>query len=202
MKNKTLSSRALQAQKTRDKIFQTAVDMISQHGFDNVTIDDICRKSGVAKGSFYHYFKSKDDIIILTYENIDNIYERKLKKLPAETGSIEKIIFTVMYQAIFAKRSGVESVRQIYRSQVEYGTTYFISEERPLFKLLCNIISVGQQKNEIRTDLTADELTRFFLALSRGIIYDWCVHNGSYDIEKVMDSHFHLIINNFSATVR
>lgn len=196
-----ISSRAIQAQKTRDKIFQTAVDMISQHGFDNVTIDAICRESGVAKGSFYHYFKSKDDIIILTYENIDKAYENKMMKLPAEMGSIEKIIFSVMFQANYAKRSGVEPVRQIYRSQVEYGTTYFISEERPLFKSLCNIISVGQQKSEIRTDLTAPDLTRFILSISRGIIYDWCLHNGSYDIEDYMKSHFPLVINSLFAVV-
>lgn len=192
----------MQAQKTKSKIFNTAVDMISQHGFSNVTVDDICKGANVAKGSFYHYFKSKDDIVIQTYRKIDDIYEKMIIKLPPESTSIEKIIASVMFQAKYAKRSGVEHVRQIYRSQVEAGTAYFISEERPFFKVLCGIIVDGQNKHQLKTDLTAPALTRFVLTMSRGIIYDWCVHDDSYDIEDVMKKYFRLLIRSISNTTK
>lgn len=38
--------------------------MILQHGFNATSVDDICARAGVTKGSYFHYFKSKEDIAI------------------------------------------------------------------------------------------------------------------------------------------
>lgn len=59
---------------TRDKIIQIANEMIWQNNFNGVSVDDICKKAGVNKGSFYHYFKSKielaDTIMLEHFEEI------------------------------------------------------------------------------------------------------------------------------------
>ncbi len=34
-----------------------------ERGFDRVSVEDITRDSGVAKGTFYHYFKCKEDVV-------------------------------------------------------------------------------------------------------------------------------------------
>jgi TetR/AcrR family fatty acid metabolism transcriptional regulator len=70
MKKENLTSRDLQAMETRRKIFNTAAQLITEKGFDNVTVEEICKQSGVAKGLFYHYFNSKADIVIETYMDV------------------------------------------------------------------------------------------------------------------------------------
>ena len=45
------------AERTKAKLLDSAQRLISAHGFDNVSVEDITKDSGVAKGTFYHYFE-------------------------------------------------------------------------------------------------------------------------------------------------
>ncbi|MCB1782642.1 MAG: TetR/AcrR family transcriptional regulator [Alphaproteobacteria bacterium] len=47
------------ASDTRQKLVETAIDLIWQSSFGAVSVDDICKNAGVKKGSFYHFFPSK-----------------------------------------------------------------------------------------------------------------------------------------------
>ena len=192
-----LTRRKVQANETREKIYNTAFRLITERGFENVTVDEICFESSVAKGSFYHYFKSKDDIIIETYKIIDQIYSNEIEQLPAEMNSFDKILATVGFQAKYADMKGVDFVRQIYKSQLESGTDYFISEERPYFKILKTIIEEGIERREIKEGHSSVEMTRWILSFSRGITYDWCLHSGNYKIEEVMERVFKVVMQNF-----
>lgn len=192
-----LTKRKVQAGETREKIYNTAFRLITERGFDNITVDEICSESGVAKGSFYHYFKSKDDIVIETYKIIDQKYSDEIEQLPASMNSFDKILATVGFQAKYADMKGVDFVRQIYKSQLESGTDFFISEERPYFKILKKIIDDGIKKNEIKDTYSSVEITRWILSFSRGITYDWCLHNGNYKIEEVMERVFKVMMKNF-----
>lgn len=53
---------------TRDRIVQVAFDMIWDKGSGAVSVGDICERAGVNKGSFYHFFESKSDLIIAAHE--------------------------------------------------------------------------------------------------------------------------------------
>ncbi len=48
---------------TKDKIVETAIYLFAHKGFDRTAIDEIVAKSGIAKGTFYLYFKSKEELI-------------------------------------------------------------------------------------------------------------------------------------------
>lgn len=47
---------------TKAKIFNAAVKIFSEKGFDGATMDEIARNADVAKGTLYYHFKSKEDI--------------------------------------------------------------------------------------------------------------------------------------------
>ncbi len=49
--------------KTREKLVRSAMELFAKKGFDKTTVDEIVARAGVAKGTFYLYFKSKDDLI-------------------------------------------------------------------------------------------------------------------------------------------
>jgi TetR/AcrR family transcriptional repressor of nem operon len=46
------------------KLLNAAVDIIRSKGYAATTVDDICREAGVTKGSFFHHFKTKDDLAL------------------------------------------------------------------------------------------------------------------------------------------
>jgi TetR/AcrR family transcriptional repressor of nem operon len=53
---------------TRQKLIDTATDLIWMSSYGSVSVDDICKKADVKKGSFYHYFPSKQDLAIAAME--------------------------------------------------------------------------------------------------------------------------------------
>ena len=56
------SKRKEQAAATRQKIIDESQRLIGEKGFLHVTVDDIASACGIAKGTLYHYFQSKEDI--------------------------------------------------------------------------------------------------------------------------------------------
>lgn len=53
---------ARQATETKKRIMQVARSLYSTHGYGTTTVDDVITASGITKGAFYHYFKSKSDL--------------------------------------------------------------------------------------------------------------------------------------------
>ena len=47
---------------TRQKLMQSATELIRRKGYIATTIDDICQHSGVTKGAFFHHFKTKEEL--------------------------------------------------------------------------------------------------------------------------------------------
>src|SRR2546422_4016559 len=48
----------------RERLLKATVELIWQESYGAVTVDAICERAGVRKGSFYHFFKSKDELVL------------------------------------------------------------------------------------------------------------------------------------------
>ena len=70
-----MTKRQEQAQASRRKIFETAKGLIGEKGYQNVTISQIVQACGMSVGNFYHYFSSKDEVILYVerslYDQLD-----------------------------------------------------------------------------------------------------------------------------------
>ena len=58
-----LSKQQLKSKETKDKIFRAAKHILQKKGYDQLSIKNICEEAGVSNGSFYHHFKTKDDLL-------------------------------------------------------------------------------------------------------------------------------------------
>jgi TetR/AcrR family transcriptional regulator, fatty acid metabolism regulator protein len=194
MKKRKLTSRNLHAMETKERIFKVASQLILKKGFDKATLEEISRKAGVSKGLFYHYFKSKTDLIIESYSLIDSEFEQDLKGLDPGTAPLDKILLTVNTMARQAKQRGLDAVRQIYKGQLDAATTSFISKKRPFYRTVREAVVNLQDQGVMSSEIPPDEYADCLMACARGVLYDWCLHKGRYDIEKRMDSYFRKIL--------
>jgi TetR/AcrR family transcriptional regulator, transcriptional repressor for nem operon len=53
---------------TKEKLLQVAFDLIWDSSYGSVSVDDICKRAGINKGSFYHFFESKADLAVQSHE--------------------------------------------------------------------------------------------------------------------------------------
>ena len=119
MQKEKLTKRQVQANKTKNKIYKVAVDLMEKHGFNNITIEDISKKAGVSVGAFYHYYKSKDDIFFEIYKKADEYFENVVfGEIAIDTiDSIEKITLFFKHYAKYNKERGLETVSQLYNTK-------------------------------------------------------------------------------------
>ena len=64
---------------TKSKIVSAAWKLFYENGFENTTVDEIVELSGTSKGSFYHYFESKDSLI----GSLAYLFDEKYQELEA-----------------------------------------------------------------------------------------------------------------------
>lgn len=183
-KNK-LTARQKKALATKKNLFESAIELFRKKGYYGVSVDEITTKAGTSKGTFYTYFKSKDQILLEQFKQYDihhNIFYKKLKKYQSAK---EKLLTFVKEVYVFTtKKVGLKIIYIIYATQLSYSkkNTFIIEENRPLYKIIREIIKEGQRNGEFRTDIEAKECTKMIVRCLRGTLYDWCLYDGKFDV--------------------
>lgn len=75
--------------KKRDVMMDVALSMFMEKGYENVSVDDIITATGTSKGTFYHYFKTKDAIIADLYSKQIQLIQEWVKMTPSKVQSLE-----------------------------------------------------------------------------------------------------------------
>ncbi|MEG0392648.1 MAG: TetR/AcrR family transcriptional regulator, partial [Anaerovoracaceae bacterium] len=107
-----MTPRKKQSMETKQKIFDTAIQLFSSEPFEQVTINRICKDAGVTTGAFYHHFQSKEEILMIQYDNVDQTFSSLLEDLSCET-YVEKLCEYIGYYAQSAKNDGPATVTEV-----------------------------------------------------------------------------------------
>ena len=86
-----------------DRIFDVAIELAEEGGYDNVRQRDVAARAGVALGTLYKRFRSKEDILSAALERETAQLERKLEKLPVKAATPEDRLvqfYTVLTRAL------------------------------------------------------------------------------------------------------
>lgn len=192
MSKQKMTKRKVQANKTKKKIFNVSIGLMEKRGFNNMTIEDICKKAGVSVGTFYHYYKSKEDVFFELYRKSDAFFKDEVAPFleNENLNTSDKVVLYFKYYARYNSDKDLEYVRQLYNT----NNKFFIDESRYMIVLLIEIIAKGQEINEIARDMSARDIAIYLFIVSRGIVFDWCIHEAGYDLEEKMSMFFKKIM--------
>lgn len=76
---------------TRDEIIKATVELFREKGYDNVTISDIAAGAKVGKGTFYHYFKNKEELFWACVDTIFYDIGKDIPELQTETDALKRL---------------------------------------------------------------------------------------------------------------
>jgi AcrR family transcriptional regulator len=86
-------SRARQRAETRERIFETALQEFREVGFAAAQIDRIAKNAGIARGTFYFHFSTKDDVMLELARRINaRIVRRVAPIVEAKPGLLEFLV--------------------------------------------------------------------------------------------------------------
>lgn len=185
------SKKTKKADETRQKIFETAMHLMSEKGYQGATIRDICNCAGVSVGSFYRYFPAKSDILKEVYDAGDTLMENEDPELLSKCWLVRIEAFIAKY-AKLNNDTGLATMRILYNPENKWFTLV-----RPMQHKLEELIFGAQSHAELTPSLSAKELTEILFVCMRGICYDWCISNGSYNLVERMTHQMSLLLSAF-----
>lgn len=182
---KTRKDKALE---TKNRIFETAVALIKEKGYDNVTVSEICKTAGLAKGSFYVHYQSKEDIIRESYyADMGRYISSRYAAFSAENPgcpAAERIIYFLGLEMEFAEYAGHEFTCRAYALNLSAclpgPSEHF--QKRHFSKILYEEIQASTA--ELASGFSCEDVFYYLESVVRGMMATWCFSNHSFDIAE------------------
>ncbi|WP_294467184.1 TetR/AcrR family transcriptional regulator [uncultured Anaerofustis sp.] len=108
-----------EAEERKNEILDIAEQQFVAKGFDNTSTNDILREIGIARGTLYYHFKSKEEILDAVTERITEQLVEKAKEIfnKKELSVFERIIMIINSLNISSGNLGHEILEQVHRPQ-------------------------------------------------------------------------------------
>jgi len=95
--NSTVAAIPGKRERTRVALIEAAIDVLAEKGLEGASIDDLVRVAGMARGTFYNYFQTREEVICAVSEHIrERIHEGVVSRVPADVCS-EVIVACITY---------------------------------------------------------------------------------------------------------
>lgn len=184
---------------TREKIIDAAWRLFYRQGYDDTTVEEIIEESGTSRGSFYHYFPGKDDLLSTLADVFDRKYEALMRTMDPEMDRFDQLMY--LNRELFAMMENstpLDLVARLYSSQlVTRGDKSLMDHNRIYYRLLRQIVLQGQERGELRRDVTVNELVRAYALCERALIYDWCLSGGDYSLTRYSQTMMPMFLQDF-----
>ncbi|ADU25756.1 TetR/AcrR family transcriptional regulator [Ethanoligenens harbinense] len=193
--NKVTNRRGHAAQ-TQQDIFRVALELFRTTGYELTTIQDICEKANVSVGAFYYYYKSKEDVLNDSYRQIDYTLNEKYAHVQFEDPvcGITEILCSL---AGYVQEQGFRIPAQIYKKQITATDRFMLDPNREYCILVSRLVAQACAGGRFSADYSEQTVTETILRMMRGILYDWCLHDGSYDLVQQARADMRIILHHF-----
>ena len=181
-----LSRQQKKSEETKARIFHAAKTILQKQGYDQLSIKNICDEAGVSNGSFYHHFKTKDDLLSYYIEEQPSMDPNLLDLPSSAAGTKEAIISVYLNYVHYCEELGVEFMANYYTPKNQ-SLNPLIRTERPypiitVHDYLKRVIDAGI----ISPPANLEDITTDIRMIVIGNVFEWCLKSGDADFEGNM----------------
>ncbi len=167
------TNRDLQALETEKKVTDMAMELVKEHGYDKVTISQICKACGVAKGTFYTYFTSKKDILIKLTSRFNNelsylfIYDENLDAVTLYQNAVTSYLNYVSKDGHIFTKSYIKAM-----IDEELATEENVSLELQQ-EFIDKVVCKGLNDGDFQLNMSCYDFFQLFRATLMGVLTLW-----------------------------
>ncbi len=180
----------------RDRILAAATDVFARNGFFGSQVADVARAAGVAAGTVYLYFKSKDDLLVSIFERTmtSAIAEGReaLAGLPDPESRLRRIARLHLARLGADRQLAVVfqvELRQTTKFMAQFSATYL----REYLGMIRDIISDGQAAGRFRADISPTLAAKVLFGALDEMATNWVLSERQYDLCSQADEVVDLI---------
>ncbi len=178
---------------SRQTIIDTAISIIRKQGADAVTVRNVCTQADLSIGTFYHYFRDKDDLLM--YFLRETSFDSFDLKTPL-SDIAGRICELYMYLIRKYMELGLDFMKSFYstgnRSLSAYmgetdgcfapGTVMHRSEQE---------FGSAMEAGFIKEKTDAHTVCMDICTIVKGCVFEWCLNDGKPDIESILSRILH-----------
>ena len=174
------------SKETKDRIFRAAKRILKKKGYEELSIKNICEEAGVSNGSFYHHFKTKDDLLSYYIEEQPSI-RPELLELPKDAAEAKAAIVQVYLNYVrYCRELGVEFMAGYYNPKNQ-ALNAVIRTKRPYpIMTVQAYVEKALAAGRIGLNVEIEAFTTDVRMIVIGNVFEWCLRDGQTDFEGNM----------------
>ena len=193
------------AEKTRQAILASAMDIFYEKGYSKTTFDEIAKRIDLTKGAVYWYFRNKPDIVAAL---INDFSERYIELINAFLSQYPEVDFDRIIKMELFINKQIREDQQLYKflffvtCQMEWSEA-IISKIQPCIeqtkqvmrRLFIDALQVMQDRKKIRADVDVSVICELLMALYSGLLDAAFTRRLNTEFDTAVEIGFNLIFN-------
>jgi TetR/AcrR family transcriptional regulator, fatty acid metabolism regulator protein len=174
----------------RDAILRAAIDVFAERGFFNAQVADVARSAGVAAGTVYLYFSSKDDLLVSIFERTmrEAFTEGRAAVAGIEDPSERLRQFARVHLGRLGRDRNLAIVYQVeLRQSIKFMERFSSTLLRDYLSQIRAAIVEGQETGAFRADLNATSVAKMFFGALDEMATNWILSRRRYSLEADAD---------------
>ena len=179
-----MTNRQLAAQETKKKLLSAAKQIICKKGLVNTSVAEITKACGVSSGTFYTYFKRKEDVMFaLSREVFQEILEQAL----AFSGPfMDRLAFFMVNFSSYIEKSSLKLCQEWVRNTVDPDLVENEDDKNKLrrdIESLQELLRQGVAQGELKANTPVELLSHTLVDVLYGQMLCWDMSGGAYSFE-------------------
>jgi len=182
----------------RDAILRAAIDVFAERGYFNAQVADVARAAGVAAGTVYLYFRSKDDLLVTIFERTVKAQLEEGRSVTAEvTDPAERLRrFAQLHLSMLGRDRKLAIVFQVeLRQSLKFMERFSSTLLREYLGQIRAAIEQGQEQGLFRADLNATAAAKMFFGALDEMATNWILSRRRYNLESDADTVVDIFLN-------
>jgi TetR/AcrR family fatty acid metabolism transcriptional regulator len=162
----------------RQRILDAAVRVFAKKGFYATRVSEVAKAAGVADGTIYLYFKSKEELLVSLFEDrVERLLAFLHTELPATVGASAKLrrIIELQLGLLEGERDLAEVITVILRQSTKLMKEYAAPKFTAYLDAIARVVAEGQASGELRNDVSPHLAARAIFGALDGITMTWAL---------------------------
>ena len=173
------------------QIIDAAVRVFARNGYYNSRVSDIAREAGIASGTIYLYFRTKDEILVTLFrEKMAAFVAHVRAEIAREPDAVSKIRRLVARH--FAVLADDPDVAEVVQVELRQGHKFFrgasAHEVSAYFDLITTVLEEGVASGQLRRDLPVKVATKVLFGAMDQVATSWVLGKRAYRLMDAADA--------------
>lgn len=175
---------------TKNKILNVSVKLFKENDYNKISIRKICKLANISIGSFYHQIGSKENLVRIIYQDINENTLELMKNIKTKSYK-EKILLMAKIHIDSVEYYGYKYysyfLKLRLRNLIPFDDYIYMEET----------IKAAIDSKELSDNYSSEFISREFISVGRGIVCEWVNTQGKLDLSLTLNTMVNILIDKF-----